>query len=524
MKPADENSGTRYVELPNGSYLEWPEGVSAADFKAKAQRLLGPRPGTAHPELSGKGPVDVENAFQRTIDQASQPDSSDTRATRSTIENALSAFGHGTVRTLLGPIAHPIDTAKGLMEQVAHSSPYDIQNPLAQQLEGEISKFHREPLSQSIPDTAGEVAGMVIGTKLPGVFGEIGDSALGKIGDRAQMLSEAAKDNPDVAALRGLRITPKSSKVQSMLKNVQIARPYLQGADSLEDLQSRVHAAKAEIWEPYQKTIDTMGKTHVKGPSGITTLENLERERLQLSALNRGLKMRDPEAIQLAQQKGLTQAKLLKQEKAVTSFLDPELSRYGINPKEIRRTFGAVSRIGQQVSGKSTLLEPLQRSGLGRMLNMKIENPRTWIGEPAKGLRDLVAGRPVWSSNPTDIGIKEGFRGAYTKPNLGSFQPPRIRGLLNAPEVHPEFEYIPTGEIPIDMIETPGQLVQASRFPNKNITGGSPDPFNLRELGNRATLPPAYMTRKAYMTGTDEPINDLKRSGPGVLIRPKIQK
>ena len=74
------------------------------------------------------------------------------------------------------------------------------------------------------------------------------------------------------------------------------------------------------------------------------------------------------------------------------------------------------------------------------------------------------------------------------------------------------------------MIDTPGQLVQANRFSNKNIIGGSPDPFNLRELGNRATLPPAYMTRKAYVTGTDEPINDLQRSGPGVLIRPKIQK
>ena len=32
---------SRYVELPNGSYLEWPEGVSAATFKAKATKLMG---------------------------------------------------------------------------------------------------------------------------------------------------------------------------------------------------------------------------------------------------------------------------------------------------------------------------------------------------------------------------------------------------------------------------------------------------------------------------------------------------
>lgn len=35
---------SRYVELPNGSYLEWPEGVSAATFKAKATKLgLAPK-------------------------------------------------------------------------------------------------------------------------------------------------------------------------------------------------------------------------------------------------------------------------------------------------------------------------------------------------------------------------------------------------------------------------------------------------------------------------------------------------
>src|ERR1035441_9850540 len=35
---------SRYVELPNGSYLEWPEGVSANTFKAKATKLMGSKP------------------------------------------------------------------------------------------------------------------------------------------------------------------------------------------------------------------------------------------------------------------------------------------------------------------------------------------------------------------------------------------------------------------------------------------------------------------------------------------------
>jgi len=30
---------SRYVQLPNGSYMEWPQGVSAEEFKAKAQKV-----------------------------------------------------------------------------------------------------------------------------------------------------------------------------------------------------------------------------------------------------------------------------------------------------------------------------------------------------------------------------------------------------------------------------------------------------------------------------------------------------
>ena len=39
----------RYVQLPNGSYLHWPEGVSAATFKAKATKLMGPQVPTEQP-------------------------------------------------------------------------------------------------------------------------------------------------------------------------------------------------------------------------------------------------------------------------------------------------------------------------------------------------------------------------------------------------------------------------------------------------------------------------------------------
>src|SRR5208282_4918313 len=126
----------------------------------------------------------------------------------------------------------------------------------------------------------------------------------------------------------------------------QGSRPFLKGATNLEDLQTKVPAAKAEIWGPYQKTVDSISGKKVTGPDGPTTVGALEKERLELSALNRGLKQQSPEAIQLAQQKGMTQAQLLDREKAVQGALDPHWEQAGIDAKQIRQTFGQVAQVG----------------------------------------------------------------------------------------------------------------------------------------------------------------------------------
>jgi hypothetical protein len=220
-----------------------------------------------------------------------------------------------------------------------------------------------------------------------------------------------------------------------MVSSVQTARPYLQGAESLEDLQHLIPQAKNEIWDPYKQTIEAVRDNPVKGPDGMTTIGELEAERLQLSALNRGLKSRLPEAIQEAQQKGMSAADLLAREKAVTGALDPELSRYGIDPQAIRKNFGAVARVGQQVSGRDTLIEPQKPYGIGRMANLSFEKPLAAPGEIIGGLRDIAAGRPLFRGSPTDVGIREGFRGSFDKPNLGQYTPFKPTGLLESPAI-----------------------------------------------------------------------------------------
>ena len=232
--------------------------------------------------------------------------------------------------------------------------------------------------------------------------------------------------DPNAAALRGLQIGPKSQKALSTLSAVDNARPFLQGAQDLADMQSRIAPAKAEIWKPYQQAIDAIGNRPVQGPDGMTTVSALEDQRLQLSALNRGLKQQLPEAIQVAQQKGMTAAQLLDQERAVKAALDPELESTGINPQLIRKVFGSVSQIGQRVSGKTTLIEPTQPSGLGKIANLSIKQPLQAPAQIAGGLRDLLAGRPLYAAKPTDLGIREGFAVAGPKPDFGTLTPPQM--------------------------------------------------------------------------------------------------
>ena len=239
----------------------------------------------------------------------------------------------------------------------------------------------------------------------------------------ASALSDAAKGSPDAAALKGLNVSAKSKVALRTIQNTDAARPYLQGVQNLEDLQTRIPQAKAEVWGPYQRTIDAIGRKTVDGPDGPTTIQALEDQRLQLSAINRGLKAGDPATLQLVQQKGLNQADLLAQESAVKDALDPHLEQAGIKPQLIRKTFGQISDVGSKVLGRSTVSETPTAYGIGRAANLSIKNPLAAPGEIASGVRDMVAGRPLFSGSATDVNIREAFRNGGPKPNLGDFDP-----------------------------------------------------------------------------------------------------
>lgn len=335
------------------------------------------------------------------------------------VMRAASNFGGGVIGAVTAPILHPINTLAGIggmvtapIEEMVKPGSSEF-SEMGRSLGHGLKEHPEETIESGLGNLAGNAvlgAGMKAAT--PGVMRAV------------SAIRDAAIGDPNASALRGLRIGPGSGKALSTVRSVEGARPYLQGANSLEDLQSRLPAAKSEIWGPYQQTIDAIGDTPVKGPNGEpTTIGALENERKQISANLRTLKSNTPEAVQLAKQKGMSQSELLSREKAVQSALDPRLQEAGIDPQEIRKTFGQVSQVGGRISGKSTMAEKTQPYGFGKMTDIDLKSPKTWLGKPIEGMRDIVAGRPLWSGKPTDINLREAFRSGGDKPSFGKFDP-----------------------------------------------------------------------------------------------------
>jgi hypothetical protein len=398
---------------------------SPVDYDALAQKhgaATPPASPTAPPANgllpSGFSVPSVNEAKDRlhAVQQGAQPDDG-------MVAGALRNFGAGGadfVQHAGHVLTHPIDA---MNEAEAEENAKPMSRRLLEAIPGSSLPGLASSLIHQPMRTLGNLGtGAIVGDAVGEGIGA-GIRAPGQI--RA-----AAIGDTDAAALRGLRVPPNGKKVLPMQGSVQTARPYLQGSSSLEDLQGRIGPAKDEIFQPYRETLDAVGDRPVRGPDGMTTIRALEDERQELSAMNRGLRTGDPSALRLAEQKGMSQSESLARERSIQAHLDPALSDYGIDPQGIRQAYGSVARIGNQVEGRSTLLEKPQPSGFGKIGQISLKQPFQAPGQILSGIRDLVAGRPAFSMSPSDVGIREGFAKAGPKPDFGRYTPVQPTGLL----------------------------------------------------------------------------------------------
>jgi len=393
------------VQHPLYGTLKFPKTMAPAERNSIIDSMApagsprgGPPIPAAHPPANMQEPTMTNNFNANT--QGAKPGDNPVKGF---VENVGQGGGQ-----MIRSLAHPIDTLRSAFSSLSH--PIDTAHQEVDQLRSDPSRFIGNAIGQT--GTAGILAGGIGEAAKP-----IGAS-----------IRSAAIGDPDAAALRALNVPPKSGRVQSTLDAVSKTRPYVAGAKNLEDLQSRIPAAKDEIWNPYKQAVGNIGNRPVVGPNGPTDVSGLESERLQTSALNRELKSRmpNPEAVKLAEQKGMGQAQLLQHERAIKSALDPELASTGINPGATRATYGGVAKVGERVSGRSTVGEESQPYGFGKLRNLDITKPLQAVPTLFDAGRDIVAGRPFFAGKPTDVAVRDAFRYGGPKPDLGTLKAPNL--------------------------------------------------------------------------------------------------
>src|SRR5208282_6062524 len=373
--------------------------------------------------------------------------------------------------------------------------------------------------------------------------GTLGGGILGGVGlpKGRTWLANRAMENPDVAALKAQGVAVNSRKAAQTLRATETARPYLKGVQTQAEAQARLPQAKAEAWAPRKAVLDLHGNETVPGPSGPATMAELEAERVQLSAINRGLKSGDQMAMKLAEQKGLSQADAIQRERSLNTVLDKEIGKYGVDSQKVRETFAGLSKVEQRLAGRLGGKESAPM-GIGKIIRgarigggvgegAELQGHGGFISEPlyrfGQAGRDIAAGRGWLSGSPADISVREGFRVGGEKPALGTpinFTP---RGLLppaverlgepgTAELAHPEmFPHEPIGRTP----ETTTQRAPSGQMQRVYMGTSKPLP-----TGHTAEGGPIYDGRSAADSSgkqiepnpAEEDLNALNRNVPEV--------
>jgi len=505
--------------LPKGFIPDSPNSAGALPAGFIPDEPTSAPSSTASTDPSGRTPSgepaqgDNRNMLQRAFDNMVTPDPR-REEWQNPVKTGVDRFSQGVAGNVLPLIAHPLKSIGGAVSSVGHAVANNPGNPVGAMsdlvrpiIESGVENYQQNGPAKAIPQMVGQGVGMWATGQLGGAASS---AVLPKVAQAGRAIRDAAIGDPNVAALKGLRVGPASAKALPMVRSVEGARPYLQGVNSLEDAQARVPLAKAEIWNPYQQTIDSIGDKSVQGPDGPTTVRDLENERLQISANLRTLKSGTPEGIQLAAQKGMNQADLLAREKAVQAALDPHLEQAGIDPKAIRGTFGNVAQVGGRLSGKSTLAEPSQPYGFGKIAKIDLAHPLQTPANVLSGVRDLAAGRPWWSGKPTDINLREAFRTGGPKPDFRApssaiprFEyPPRqleanvpgnagygdidAGSMAGIPHPGPQITPPPLQRFALPEITTPGEVLPMVKYATPYVEPFDPHlkPVDLEEYRN----------------------------------------
>ena len=204
---------SRYVQLPNGSYMEWPQGVSADEFKAKAAKVPG------SPPEQTPGLLDTMKRNFDSNTQGAQPGDG-------MISGGLKDIGAGG-GDVVRAIAHPIDTIKSMF-----STPDPGMAMIAKGLGDDTAD--KQIMATPHPSAMRTLGQIGTGAAL----GEVGGEALGAAGEAASGLKDFVRPSPSSSV-----VSPEEMAARNVAKTV--LPPGGIKPEFLKSLQSELPAVKA---------------------------------------------------------------------------------------------------------------------------------------------------------------------------------------------------------------------------------------------------------------------------------------
>lgn len=116
-------------------------------------------------------------------------------------------FGRGALNSLLTPVLHMGDTLMGMGSAIAHSSPYDPQNPFLQLGQSTVQDYQDNGAANATGNVLGQGAGSFIGGELGGAAlrgaANVASPVIRGVGRAAQFMA-ATPDAQSMAATRAL--------------------------------------------------------------------------------------------------------------------------------------------------------------------------------------------------------------------------------------------------------------------------------------------------------------------------------
>jgi hypothetical protein len=356
--------------------------------------------------------------------------------------SGISNFGAGTLNGIKNLPAGLLRMIPDMARQAAFGNPMlptrnsinaAFQPPPSFNQAAQVAQDLKDKPAETLTYGAGNIAGP---TALLGGLGEVAPNIAPIVKAGGVKLRTAAIGDPDVALARGLGITKSTRSGANAINTVgeadpdapgldeaQGARPFGKGAKNRADLEAKLSAARPEINAPLNQAHDLVANKRISGPDGPTTVGALEAERSELSPKLDALRRNPAEANRMLQNGQTALAAAKERYDALTRAMTPHLDETGIDSRAIRTQDAQVASTLGRIKGKTTLPETPQPYGFGKIASINLAEPKTWLGKPLEGARDIVAGRPLWSGRPTDVNIRDAFYNAGQKPTFSGPNP-----------------------------------------------------------------------------------------------------